>query len=137
MAVRNFFDSNILVYTDDHDEPRKQKIALDLIEGERLAGTGAVSTQILEEYFTAATRKLAVPAPVARRKVELFARLDLVLIDLDDILAAIDLYQLHQLSFWDALVVRAAQQSGCSVLFTEDLQHGSNIQGLDIVNPFL
>jgi predicted nucleic acid-binding protein len=95
-----------------------------------------VSTQVLQEYFVAVTRKLAVDVAVARRKVELFARYHVVVIDLDDILSAIDLHRLHQLSFWDALVVRAARQGGCSVLYSEDLQHGRSIDGLTVLNPF-
>ena len=74
---------------------------------------------------------------MARRKIELFARLDLVLIGLVDILGAIDLHRLQQFSIWDALIVRAAQQANCTVLYTEDLQHGQRIDGLEIVNPFI
>jgi len=95
-----------------------------------------VSLQILQEYFAAATRKLGVEAAIARRKVELFANYHLVVLDVDDVLAAIDLHRLHQLAFWDALVVRAARQGGCSVLYTEDLQDGRSIDGVTIVNPF-
>jgi predicted nucleic acid-binding protein len=136
MPVRSFFDSNILVYTDDHDEPGKQARALELVAEARHNGTGAVSTQVLQEYFVAATRKLGVSADIARRKIELFARMELVLIDLADILAAIDLNRRHQLSFWDALIVGAARKADCSVLYTEDLQHGRRFNGLSIINPF-
>lgn len=95
-----------------------------------------VSTQVLQEYFVAATRKLGVAAEVARRKIELFGHLHVVGLDLVDILGAIDLHRLHGLSFWDALVVRAAIASGCSRLFSEDLQTGRRFEGLEIVNPF-
>jgi predicted nucleic acid-binding protein len=91
----------------------------------------------MQEYFVTVTRKLGVPVEVARRKVELFARLGLVVIDLADVLAAIALHRLHQIAFWDALVVRAAQRANCSVLYTEDMQHGRRIDGLSILNPFL
>jgi predicted nucleic acid-binding protein len=96
-----------------------------------------VSSQILQEYFVAVTRKLGVAPETARRKVEIFSRLDLVLIGLEDILSAIDIHRLHQLSFWDALLVRAAIIARCAVLFTEDLQAGRKIGGVEIVNPFL
>lgn len=137
MAGRSFIDTNVLVYSDDGGEPRKQEIALALLERCRRKSSGVVSSQVLQEYFAAATRKLGVAAEVARRKVELFARFDLVLIGLEDILAAIDLHRLHGISLWDALVVRAATRSGCSVLYSEDLQAGRRIEGLEIVNPFL
>jgi predicted nucleic acid-binding protein len=137
MPARSFFDTNVLAYTDDHDSPTKQSRALALFEEARRTGAGVVSTQVMQEYFVTVTRKLGVPVDVARRKVELFARLGLVVIDLADVLAAIDLHRLHQIAFWDALVVRAAQRANCSVLYTEDMQHGRRIDGLSILNPFL
>lgn len=66
----------------------------------------------------------------------MFARYHLVVLDIEDVLAAIDLHRLHQVSFWDALIVRAAKQGGCSILLSEDLQHGRSIDGVAIVNPF-
>ena len=137
MSVRSFIDTNILVYTDDQDTPEKQRVALDLVEQLRLQRIGVVSTQVLQEYFTAATRKLHVRPDIARRKVEIFARLDLVQVDLDLILSAIDLHHLHAVSFWDALIVRAALANGCAVLYSEDLQMGQRINGLRVVNPFV
>lgn len=136
MSVRSFLDTNVLVYTDDHDAPERQRAALDLLERARLDGWGVLSTQVLQEYFVASTSKLGVPVEIARRKVELFGRLDLVLLELSDIVAAIDLQRLHGFNFGDALVVRAAKQAGCAVLLTEDLQHGQQIDGLEIIDPF-
>ncbi len=137
MSVRSFFDTNILIYTDDHDAPDKQARALDLVEEARLGGWGVLSTQVLQEYFAATTRKLGVPAAIARRKVEIFARLDLAILDLSDIIAAIDLHRLHDFSFWDGLIVQAARRSGCAVLLSEDFQHGARVDGIEITNPFL
>jgi len=136
MAVRSFFDTNVLVYTDDGSSPAKQKRALELLGEHRREGSGVLSLQVLQEYFVAATRKLGVEAAVARRKVELLSELDVVSPDLGDILAAIDLHRLHGLSFWDALIVRAAGQAGCGVLYSEDFQHGRAIEGIRVVNPF-
>jgi predicted nucleic acid-binding protein len=136
MSARSFLDSNILVYTDDAEAPEKQARALDLIEHCRIEHAGVVSTQVLQEYFATATKKLKVPAEVARRKVELFGNFELLRIGIEDILAAIDLHRAHQLSFWDSLIVRAALRSGCSLLFSEDLQTGRKIGSLEIVNPF-
>jgi len=92
--------------------------------------------QVLQEYFVTVTRKLRVDAAIARRKVELLAEFDVVAPEVGDILAAIDLHRLHGFSFWDALVVCAARQSGCTVLFSEDMQDRREIDGLRIVNPF-
>jgi predicted nucleic acid-binding protein len=137
MPGRSFLDTNLLVYTDDQGQRQKQQAALAILDSCRRKSNGVVSTQVLQEYFVTATRKLGVPVEIARRKVELFARFDLFLIGFEDILAAIDLHRLHGFSLWDALVVRAATRSGCSVLYSEDLQHGRRIDGLEIVNPFL
>jgi predicted nucleic acid-binding protein len=68
--------------------------------------------------------------------VELLAEFDVVAPDVSDILAAIDLHRLQQISFWDALVVRAAGQGGCAVLFSEDMQDRRDVDGVRIVNPF-
>ncbi len=136
MSARSFLDTNVLLYTDSVDAPAKQRRALELLAEQRLARTGVVSLQVLQEYFVAATRKLAVDTAVARRKVELFANYHLVVLDVEDVLAAIDLHRLHQVSFWDALVVRAAKEGGCSVLYSEDLQQGRSIDGVRIVDPF-
>jgi predicted nucleic acid-binding protein len=95
-----------------------------------------VSTQTLEEYFSAATKKLKVPAATARGKVDLFAQLQVALITVDDVLGAIDVHRLHQVSFWDALLVQIARRAGCTTLLTEDLQDGRRFDGLVVRNPF-
>ncbi len=136
MSVRSFFDTNILIYADDKASPAKQRRALDLVAEHRRGRTGVVSLQVLQEYFVTVTRKLRVDAHVARRKVELLAEFDVATPEVPDILAAIDMHRLHGFSFWDALVVRAAKQAGCSVLLSEDMQDAREIDGLQIVNPF-
>ena len=135
MPVHSFFDTNVLVYADDAAGPGKQGRAIDLIAEHRRARTGVLSLQVLQEYFVTVTRKLHVDAAVARRKVELLAEFDVAAPEVADILAAIDLHRLHGFSFWDALIVRAAKQTGCSVLLSEDMQERT-IDGLQVVNPF-
>jgi predicted nucleic acid-binding protein len=136
MSVRSFFDTNVLVYADDKSAPAKQQRAVNLVAEHRRAGTGVVSLQVLQEYFVTVTRKLQVEARVARRKIELLAEFDVATNGLADILAAIDLHRLHSFSFWDALILRAAGQSGCRVLLSEDMQEGQEIDGVRVVNPF-
>lgn len=136
MIARSFLDTNVLVYTDDASEPRKQRRAFELYRACFTRGRGVVSTQVLQEYFVATTRKLGVDPAIARRKLELFATMDVVVTQVGDILAATDLARLHSLSFWDALIVRAALAANCSVLYSEDLQDGFRINGLQIRNPF-
>ena len=136
MSGRSFFDTNVLVYTDDQDSPQKKERAVELYEASHRARQAVVSTQVLQEYFVTVTRKLGVAAETARRKAELFGRMHLVRPDLQDLLAAVDLHRLHGFSFWDALIVRAALVSACRRLYTEHLQHGRRIDGLEVVNPF-
>jgi predicted nucleic acid-binding protein len=136
MSARSFFDTNILVYADDKSAPAKQRRALELVAEHRRARTGVVSLQVLQEYFVTVTRKLRVDAGTARRKVELLAEFDVASPDIADVLAAIDLHRLHGFSFWDALILRTAKQAGCRVLFSEDWQHASEVDGVRIINPF-
>ena len=84
-----------------------------------------MSLEVLEEYFVTVTRKLGVDPSTARRKVELLAEFDVVVPEVPDILAAIDLHRLHGFSFGDAMVLRAAKQAGCGVVFSEDMQSSS------------
>ncbi len=136
MTVRSFLDSNVLVYTDDAEFPIKKGAALDLVESARVGRWGVVSTQVLQEYFYVATRKLGLSADVARAKTEIFARLDVATIDMKTILGAIDIHRLHDVNFWDGLIVYTARAAGCRILYTEDLQHGRRFDGLEVVNPF-
>ena len=135
--LRSFFDTNILVYADDEAAPAKQRKALDLIKEHLRQRTGALSLQILQEYFVAAEGKLKLDAVLVRQKIEIYTRFYVAEPRIDDILAAIDLRRLNRVSFWDALVLRMAKQAGCTVLLTEDLKHGQVIDGVRIVNPFL
>lgn len=136
MSVRSFLDTNVLVYTDDGDAPSKQEAALDLVESAGFGGWGVVSTQVLQEYFAVATRKLGLPADIARAKVEIFGRLDVATTDVPAILGGIDIHRLHGVGFWDGLIIQAARAAGCRILYTEDLQHGRLFDGLEVVNPF-
>ena len=134
---RTFLDSNVLVYAEDSAESLKQEKAFGLILVLVRQRSGVVSLQVLGEYFSAVTRKLLLDPSVARSQVEFYSRFHVVEPTIADILAAIDLHRLHRISYWDSLILRCAQQSGCSVLLTEDMQHGQNFDGVRIVNPFL
>lgn len=135
-SSQSFLDSNILVYGDDAAYPDKQSRALDLIESHRCQQTGVVSVQVLQEYFVNATRKLGIDPSLAKNKIEIFAKFRVVIPNVADVLAAIDLHRLSYISYWDALIVRCAKQAGCGVLFTEDMHDGQVIEGVRIVNPF-
>jgi predicted nucleic acid-binding protein len=132
-----FVDTNVLIYADDKAAGPKRETARALLRRVLAQPRTSVSIQVLQEYFAAATRRLGLPPDVARRRVAVLGRLDIVTPKLTDLLAAIDLHRLHSLSFWDALIVRAALVAGCRTLYTEDLQHGQEFDGLRVVNPFV
>ena len=131
-----FIDSNILVYTDDRSSGPKQKQAVSLVARHLRDGSAVFSMQVLQEYFSAATRKLGVPAEVAQHKVEIFARARVVRLDEADLIRAIELHRLRKIAFWDALIVHAAQRAGCAILYSEDALGGGQVSGLRVVNPF-
>jgi predicted nucleic acid-binding protein len=131
-----FVDTNVLVYADDARDAAKQARARETLRRVLRERSGKLSLQVLQEFFAAATQKLGLSAVEARKRVEVFSHMDVVRLDVDDVLAAIDLHRLHDLSIWDALVVRAALLAGCRTLYTEDLQDGRRFEGLQVVNPF-
>jgi predicted nucleic acid-binding protein len=136
MSRAAFFDTNIFVYSDDKSSPLKQQVAMDLFAEHLRAGSAVVSLQVMQEYFAAATRKLGLDAEFAQRKVELISQSRVVRFIESDIISAIELHRLTRISFWDAMIVHAARLAGAAVLYSEDLQNGSSIGGVRVVNPF-
>lgn len=136
---RSFLDTNVLLYLFDGSEPEKKVRAQETFSGEAESGRAVLSTQVLQEFYVNATRKLAEPLSPqdAGAQVRDFARLPLVRVDEAMILAAIERHGSMSLSFWDALIVEAALAAGADTLLTEDLQHGQEIGRLRIHNPFL
>jgi predicted nucleic acid-binding protein len=136
--VTTFVDTNILVYAHDASETVKQPVARDLLNRLWAERRGTLSTQILQEFYAVATRKLASPMsrPEAREIIGLYSAWRVVVIDSPLILNASQLEEAHQLSFWDALVLEASRVAGAELLLSEDLQHGRAIEGVRIENPF-
>ena len=133
---RSFLDTNVLVYADDLDAGARRTRARQVLQEALETRSGALSTQVLQEFFVVSTRKLGTRPEAARRKIELLSLLDVVRPQVVDLLAAVDLHRLHGISFWDGLIVRAAQVAGCRILLTEDLQHGRRYDGVRVENPF-
>lgn len=134
-----FFDTNVLVYLFDNDAPAKRELARALFQRHVQQGSLLISTQVLQDLYVTLTRKLAVPVPEsdAREVIASLAELPVVQNDAPTILAAIDLSQRRQFSFWDALIIEAARRGGATVLLSEDLKHGQDIEGVRVENPFL
>lgn len=132
-----FLDTNVLLYADDRDNGEKTTAARSLIRRCALERTGVVSTQVLQEYYVNARKKLGMDGAAAKERVEAYLEFHVVAISPQLILAAIDLHRLDAVSLWDALVIRAAEAAGCATLYSEDLQNGRRFGGLRIVNPFV
>lgn len=135
--MRSLLDTNVLVYADAIDEPSRQRRAIELIKQHRADGEAVLSTQVLQEYVNVALRKLGLPAPLIRERLAFYRRFEVVTTSAELIAGALDLHVLHRLSFYDALIVQAAQASGCQRVLTEDMQHGARYGGVQIVNPFV
>lgn len=132
-----FFDSNILVYFADGADPQKQQIAENLIKNAVINDNGVISTQSLQEFFAATTRKLLCTKEKAKEYVENFSdSFTVEQVSVPLILKAINISIKNQFSFWDSLILSAAIQSGCIICYSEDLSNGQIIEGVKIVNPF-
>lgn len=135
----SFFDTNVLLYMYDDDEPEKKNRALRLFDEEVGADRAILSTQVLQELYVNATRKIKTPLSPERAEARVrdFSQLPLIRVDAPLILAATVRCRSMSFSFWDALIVEAALTARAGRLLTEDLQHGQIIDGMVVENPFL
>ncbi len=136
--MTSFFDTNILIYSVDTSETGKYGLAADLVEKHLVRENGAISVQVLREFYSV-SRKMRNPLSdeQARRMVDHFATFRTLSEDVAMVLGAARRTGELSISFWDALIVEAALRSGADRLFTEDLQHGKVIEGMRVENPFL
>lgn len=133
-----FFDSNILIYAVDGRDLRKQKIAIDVITKSIEEENGIISTQSIQEFYSASTKKLLCPPDKAMEYARNFANSFTVCqVDLELIFRAMETSRRNKLSFWDSLIVSAAAESGCALLYSEDLSDGEIVSGVKLVNPFV
>ncbi len=139
MSDRIFIDTNILVYLFDADSAEKQKRSREIIADEDTISRIVISTQVLQEFYVAVTRKLAVPldATHAERAVTDLSSLPVVQVDVSMILSAIKTSRNVKLSFWDSLIIESAISAGAKSLYSEDLQDGQKIGELQVINPYL
>jgi predicted nucleic acid-binding protein len=138
MSDRYFVDTNVLVYAHDSSEKTKSLRARQLILAGLRDETLVLSAQVLSEFFVTITQKIKVPlsSVQAREELELLRAAEIVDIDADLVLEAVDLRRKHKLSYWDGLIVAAAQRARCPRLYSEDMSGGAHIAGVEIVNPF-
>jgi predicted nucleic acid-binding protein len=135
MSDRVFLDANILLYAQDRGALEKQRRSRDVIVRLAESGHGVISTQVMQEFYVAATRKLGVTPLAAKAVLKTFTVFEIVQISPGLIQDAIDCSVLNKLSFWDALIVAAAATASCPTLYTEDLNDGQIILGVQVQNP--
>ena len=132
-----FLDTNVLVYASDHGQAVKRARAITLL---RSIGEGdirpVISTQVMQEFYVTATRKLGIDPLVAKGLLHDFEHFEVIPIQPSLINEAIDCSILNTLSFWDALIIVSAERAQCERLWTEDLNHGQVVRGVKIENPF-
>ena len=140
MNDKYFIDTNVFIYAFNHDYPEKQKIANDIIKKALFKNKGCISNQVIQEFINVSTKKFAVPLSIS----DCQKYLDNVLLPLCEIYGNIDLYhrsldimERWQFSFYDSLIIAAAIQVDCTILYSEDLQHNQKIESLTIINPFV
>jgi predicted nucleic acid-binding protein len=136
----DFLDSNVLIYQFDRKALQKRSIARDIVADALTTNSALISFQGVQETLNVITRKL--PIPMAELDVQ--DVLNNILLPLMRVMPSAALYtdalriaQRYQFSFYDSMIVAAAQSAGCKRLLTEDMQHGQVIDGLRIVNPFI
>lgn len=139
MTARIFLDTNILVYAHDLDAREKHEIAKETVLKLWESRLGVLSTQVLQEFYITLTRKISpsLSKREARRILKNYFHWELVINDPGIILQASEIEEGYSISFWDALIVSAAFSKNVATLLTEDLQHGQQIEGILIHNPFL
>jgi predicted nucleic acid-binding protein len=139
MTALVFVDTNVFLYARDAGEARKQPRAASWLEWLWRHQAGRTSVQVLNEYYVNVTRKLDPGLPAAEAWDDVVALMAWRPQSIDDTLMvrAREIEHRHRLSWWDSLIVGAAQVQGCTVLLTEDLQDGANYGGVTVRNPFM
>jgi predicted nucleic acid-binding protein len=137
MSDRYFVDTNILMYAHDASAGPKHERAKALVEELWRDRNGVVSTQVLQELAVNLRRKAARPidAKATRDIVADYLTWQVVVNSGESILDALDLEARYRISFWDALVLHAANASGAEVLYSEDLSDGQTYGSVRVVNP--
>ena len=133
---RCFIDTNIAVYAIDRHDPSKRTKAKDLITDLLNRGEAVVSSQVLVEFANIALSKLGLASAGVIEQVRALADAEVIAISEHLVCAAIAARDEYQLSFWDACIIAAAQQAGCEVLYTEDLNSGQKYGTVLAVDPF-
>lgn len=138
MGDKVFVDSNILLYARDSSEPSKQPVALAYLKKLWESRDGRISVQVLNEFFVNATRKLkpGLTEPEAWEAVDALMAWDPLPLDATLLERTYQTCRQYQLSWWDAMIVAAADACECDAILSEDLSAGQKYHGMTVVNPF-
>jgi predicted nucleic acid-binding protein len=138
MTAKAFVDTNVLVYARDLAAGTKQAVAHELITTLWRDRCGAISMQVLSEYFVTVTRKLkpGMPETEAWDDMAALSAWSPIALTWPLLESAHELYARHSLSWWDAMIFAAALEADCKILYSEDLDAGMTIGDLQVVNPF-
>jgi predicted nucleic acid-binding protein len=131
-----FVDTNIFVYANDRDAGARHAASIDLLADLWARRAGALSTQVLAEFYLAAIRKLHMASEEAEAAIRPLSAWIIHQAGHADVLSAIRLQRRHRLSWWDAMVLNSAIRTDATVLWTEDMKHGQRFGELTIRNPF-
>ncbi|HYW37187.1 MAG TPA: PIN domain-containing protein [Terriglobales bacterium] len=137
MADKYFVDTNILLYAHDRSAGVKRDRAGRLIEHLWTTGEGVLSTQVLQELCVNLRRKVKPPVPVdeIRRLVQDYLNWEIVINSPESAIQALEIELRYKISYWDALVLQAAESAGAAILYSEDLAAGQKYGGVRVVNP--
>jgi predicted nucleic acid-binding protein len=138
MKGADFFDTNILVYAYDSHFLDKQQKAQNIVLSAVREGNGVLSTQVLGEFFMVVTKKIDKPLSVsdARDIIKYMGRMKVQEIDVLIVERALDTLERYKISYWDALIIAAAERAQCKRILSEDLNAGQMYHGIEITNPF-
>jgi predicted nucleic acid-binding protein len=138
MTAPVFVDTNVLVYSRDARDATKHQLAREWVEFLWDAKRGRVSRQVLHEYYVTVTRKLRPGLPVEEARSDVRTLFHwLTAVDPEVMVESAWTFQDRcSLSFWDALILAAAQSMGCGFVLSEDLPTGQELEGIRVVNPF-
>jgi predicted nucleic acid-binding protein len=139
MSDKYFIDTNILVYAHDRSAGAKHQRARTLLEQLWDSGQGVLSTQVLQELRINLRRKVSRPLPLedVRRLIRDYSTWEVITNTPESILQAIEIEARYKTSFWDALILQAAESSGASILYSEDLATGQLYGDIRVVNPLI
>ena len=139
MSDKFFVDTNILLYAHDSGTGIKHERARDLMDRLWSLRQGVVSTQVLQEFAISLRRKISPPLSTreTREWITQYMRWEVVVNTSRSVLNALEIEERYQISFWDALIVQAAESAGAETLYTEDLSDGQSYGTVRVVNPLL